>query len=111
MGFGSTMPQTEYERLRAPMAERKINKSRPTPARAPASAAPRSVSSASNPLQVAVERLEARVHDLKRERDAFEAELAAAKAKITALELARTDAINRIDWVLDSLHTVLQDKS
>ena len=65
----------------------------------------------SNALQAAVDRLEARVHELKRERDAFETELAIAKAKIAALEAARTDAINRIDWVLDSLHTVLQDKS
>lgn len=66
---------------------------------------------APNALQTAVDRLEARVLELKRERDTFEAELAAAKAKIATLEAARIDAINRIDWVLDSLHTVLQVKS
>ena len=101
------------------MAERKPSKAHPGPRKnagkrqpppqparnTPAKAAPPS------PLPAAVERLEARVNELKRERDTFEAELAAAKAKIAALEAARTDAINRIDWVLDSLHTVLQDNS
>jgi septal ring factor EnvC (AmiA/AmiB activator) len=78
-------------------------------AAAPASATAKRA--APNPLQAAVERLETRVLDLKRERDALAAELAEANARIAALDAARDDAVNRIDWVVDSLQTVLDDKS
>lgn len=94
------------------MAERNMSKPRPSKndtARNRARAAPEREGAGT--LQAAVDRLESRVLELKRERDAFEAELAAARAEIAALEAARTEAINRIDWVLDSLHTVLQDES
>jgi septal ring factor EnvC (AmiA/AmiB activator) len=66
---------------------------------------------AAGSLQVAVERLEGRMAELKRERDALAQELAAARQQITALEAARTQAINRIDWVLDSLQSMTEDKS
>lgn len=104
------------------MAERKPSKARPPPPKgglkrtappAPAitKAAPASPKTATaNLLQTAVEKLEARFKELKRERDALEAELDEARARIMAMETARTDAINRIDWVLDSLHNVLQDE-
>jgi len=61
-----------------------------------------------NHLDAAVERLEATVTELKTERDRLEAELAAARKKIGALEEARVDAINRIDWVIDSLESLAQ---
>lgn len=81
-----------------------------TPAAKPA--AKKSVTAqAAGSLQVAVERLEARMAELKRERDALALELAAAHQQITALEAARTQAINRIDWVLDSLQSLTEDKS
>ena len=94
------------------MAERDTSKSRqprsePARSRTPAAPAGRG----KDPLQAAVERLEARVLELKNERDGLAAELAAARAEIANLDAARIDAINRIDWVLDSLHTVLEDKS
>ena len=107
------------------MAERKSSKAGPTtkppPVKRASAAAQRPAKSVpitsvaaksapANPLVLAVERLEATVADLKRQRDATEAELTAARAQIAALEEARIDAINRIDWVLDSLTTVLQAK-
>lgn len=62
-------------------------------------------------LEASIERLETSVADLKRERDSLAAELAAAKAEIATLDAARRTAIDRIDWVIDSLNTVLQDNS
>jgi hypothetical protein len=64
-----------------------------------------------NALPAALQRLEARVVELKRERDAFEAALTMARAEIVELETARTEAINRIDWVLESLQSLLQTKA
>ena len=68
-------------------------------------------------LDKAIERLEASAIELKHERDALAAELAAtkeqlaaAKAEIAALDTARRAAIDRIDWVIDSLQSVLQEK-
>jgi chromosome segregation ATPase len=66
---------------------------------------------AAGSLQVAVERLESRMAELERERDALAQELAAAKQQVATLETARTQAINRIDWVLDSLQSLTEDKS
>ena len=63
------------------------------------------------PLEAAVQRLEASVAELKRERDELAARLLSAQAEITTLNSARKAAIDRIDWVIDSLHTALQDKS
>jgi sugar-specific transcriptional regulator TrmB len=96
------------------MAEQKMSKQRPPPSdparssRSPAAAKPREPS---NALQAAVDRLEARVLELKRERDELADKLAAATAEIATLDSSRVEAINRIDWVLDSLQTVLQEKS
>jgi chromosome segregation ATPase len=58
----------------------------------------------------AVQRLEARARTLERERDGLRAELEAARARIAALEEAREEVVNRIDWVIDSLHNLV-DKS
>jgi predicted RNase H-like nuclease (RuvC/YqgF family) len=66
---------------------------------------------ATKALESAVERLEASISTLKRERDDLAARLASAQAEIAALDTARKAAIDRIDWVIDSLHTALQDKS
>ena len=61
-------------------------------------------------LESAIERLEASVRDLKRERDSLAAELVAAKAQVAELDTARRAAIDRIDWVIDSLQGVLGDQ-
>jgi len=59
-------------------------------------------------LEAAVARLETTVAELKATRDQLELDLAAARKQIVALEQARLDAINRIDWVIDSLETFAQ---
>lgn len=79
------------------------------PARAPAPPAPRP--DPSKALEQAIERLEASVAGLKRERDELTARLANAQTEIVSLDKARKAAIDRIDWVIDSLHTALQNKS
>jgi len=43
---------------------------------------------------------------LERERDALKAELETARARIAELERQRSDALNRVEWVIDSLHTL-----
>lgn len=50
----------------------------------------------------------ARFEALQRERDQLKAQLADAQALITKLEQARDEAVNRIDWAIDSLHNVLE---
>lgn len=41
----------------------------------------------------------------------LEAELAAARARIAELEKLNEEAVNRIDWIIDSLQTVLSEKA
>ena len=47
-----------------------------------------------------------RIRTLEAERDSLTAELEAAKSRIAALEQAREQVLNRIDWVIDSLHSL-----
>ena len=47
-----------------------------------------------------------RIRMLETERDRLTAELEAAHARIAALEQAREQVLNRIDWVIDSLHSL-----
>ena len=98
------------------MAEQNMTKPRQPrrglPQPAPRLPAPKVISrSAPKALEGAVERLEASAQDLKRERDQLAAELASARAEIARLEAARQEAVNRIDWVIDSLNSALQEKS
>jgi DNA repair exonuclease SbcCD ATPase subunit len=65
----------------------------------------------SGDLTGAVERLEAEVKSLRIERDTLTKELEAARGQISELESAQTDAINRIDWVIDSLHNLMEQKN
>jgi hypothetical protein len=44
---------------------------------------------------------------LERERDALKSELEAARARIASLEESRRQAANRIDWVIDALHGLI----
>jgi hypothetical protein len=53
-------------------------------------------------------RLADAVTALEREREALKAELADAKARIAELEKSRREAIDRVDWAIDSLKTALQ---
>ena len=52
--------------------------------------------------------LEGRLRALEAERDRLTSELEAARAEIQRLEQARADIANRIDWVIDSLHNILE---
>lgn len=83
----------------APREPQKARRSAPRKKNAPAQ------------LASAVERLESRLSTLQSERDTLKADLKAALARIGELEAAQTDAANRIDWVIDSLHNVLEDKA
>jgi chromosome segregation ATPase len=58
-------------------------------------------------LTEAMQRLEARAKALERERDGLKAEIEAARARIATLEESRSQVVNRIDWVIDSLHTLV----
>lgn len=62
-------------------------------------------------LGAAVERLEGKVRALQDERDKLREELDEARRTIATLEASQTDAVNRIDWVIDSLHTLIEEKS
>ncbi len=44
--------------------------------------------------------------DLATENARLEAELAAARARIAELEQKHEEIVNRIDWVIDSLHNL-----
>ena len=48
-----------------------------------------------------------RIKSLERER--LKTQLAEANERIAALEQRRAEAVNRIDWVIDSLHNVLEN--
>ena len=58
----------------------------------------------------AVERLEARAKALEIERDGLKSALEAARARIATLEESGRQVAHRIDWVIDSLHS-LADKN
>ena len=57
----------------------------------------------------AADRYAQRVKALERERDRLKTQLAEAEARIARLEESRAEAVNRIDWVIDSLHNVLEN--
>jgi hypothetical protein len=48
-----------------------------------------------------------RIKELERERDRLKIQLKEAEERIKRLEESRAEAVNRIDWVIDSLHNVL----
>lgn len=47
------------------------------------------------------------ITDLQQQRDRLETELATARVRIVELEAARDQALDRIAWVIDSLHNGL----
>ena len=46
--------------------------------------------------------------ELRSENERLRAELATAQKRIAELEQRSADALNRIDWVLDSLHSLAE---
>lgn len=75
------------------MAQRSKRNAKPSSAKAGATAAAR--------------KADGQLQTLKRERDAFEAELALAHARIAELESQRTQAVDRIDRALAFLGGLL----
>ena len=50
-----------------------------------------------------------RDRSLQEECEQLRAELAKARGRIAELEAQRETVVNRIDWVIDSLHTLLEE--
>ena len=88
------------------MAERSKSQTK----RAPAKRTPARKSAGTNAtaLANAIERLEAKMGKLQRERDDLRTKLNAVNARVKELEIANTNAVDRIDWVIDSLHNLLE---
>lgn len=53
-------------------------------------------------------RLADAVTALEREREELKRELAEARGRIAELEKARREALDRVNWAIDSLQTILQ---
>lgn len=47
---------------------------------------------------------------IEHERDTLKAELESARAQIALFEQQREQFVNRIDWMTDSLHSLLEDE-
>lgn len=82
------------------MAQRAQQKSKPGSARQK----PAASSSAAGAREI-----EERCKALERERDELKASLEAARERITALEESRGQIANRIDWVIESLQTLVEN--
>lgn len=80
------------------MAERAVKKSKRTGRR----------SSTARPAPAdSVDLSASRVKALERDCDRLTVQLQEAQERIALLEESRREAVNRIDWVIDSLHNVL----
>jgi len=76
---------------------------------APKAPSPVRTAGASTPTAVVIERLEAAVSELTAERDRLQRTLTDAEARIAALEAQNRAAVDRINWVIDSLQSALDD--
>ena len=52
-----------------------------------------------------------RIKSLERECERLKAQLSEANERIAALDQRRAEAVTRIDWVINSLHNVLENGS
>jgi outer membrane murein-binding lipoprotein Lpp len=50
-----------------------------------------------------------RIRELEAERDRLSAELEAARAALAEADRARKQVLDRIDWVIDSLHNLVDE--
>lgn len=53
----------------------------------------------------------AQVREMARQRDQLAADLDAARRRIQELERLNEHVVNRIDWVLDSLHNLVEQET
>jgi len=86
-----------------PMAQRDTNKAKRASAPRAAVASHRAVS---NRVEAASD-AGARIDGLLAEISSLKTQLAATEQKLAELESQRIEALNRIDWVVDSLHNLL----
>jgi uncharacterized coiled-coil DUF342 family protein len=56
-------------------------------------------------------KLETRIKSLEKERDRLKVQLGVAVERISSLEQGRDDVVNRIDWVIDSLHNAIESEA
>jgi phage shock protein A len=87
------------------MAERASRKSkRPVPRHADAGHG----STGSAPVTDLAQSAASRIKSLERENTRLQQQLEEANERISRLEESRSEAVNRIDWVIDSLHNILE---
>jgi hypothetical protein len=53
--------------------------------------------------------VEERIRSLEAECNRLRAELQVAQAEVARLKEQRDDVVNRIDWIIDSLHTIIDE--
>jgi phage shock protein A len=85
------------------MAERASRKSkRPVPRHGSAGG------SAGAPVTDLAQSTASRIKTLERENTRLQQQLEEANERVARLEESRSEAVNRIDWVIDSLHNILE---
>lgn len=84
--------------------------SKSSPSKPVASTKPVAPKSAAHAKPAVDPRLAEQLAAMTLERDRLREDLQAANRRIAALEAARQDAINRIDWVIDSLQSLAAEK-
>ena len=86
------------------MAERASRKSkRPVPRHGSAGG-----NTGSAPVTDLAQSAASRIKTLERENVRLQQQLEEANQRISRLEESRSEAVNRIDWVIDSLHNILE---
>ena len=89
------------------MAERASRKSkRPVPRHG--SAGGSAGGNAGAPVTDLAQSRASRIKTLERENTRLQEQLEEANDRIARLEESRSEAVNRIDWVIDSLHNILE---
>ena len=88
------------------MAERAKTKQTKAPAKGASSRTQRTASATAKTVTAK----KPTVAQLTRERYALVKQLVKAEERIAELESAHNQAINRIDWVIDSIQTTLEEK-
>ncbi len=96
------------------MAQRKSKKAkrpekrRPRTTKAPSGAKPKPEAKLRSEAKP---KPEARIKSLEKERDRLKTQLEVAGARIISLEHGRDEAVNRIDWAIDSLHNMIESEA
>ena len=92
------------------MAERASTKGKRTPRHAGAaqSGMGQGGGAGTQPILAELAQQANRIKTLERENTRLTTQLEEARERIARLEQSRTEAVNRIDWAIDSLHNILE---